>query len=58
MTQSTDEPQDEPRDEPRAPEPPAPPPIVPLDITDEEWIAASQSCCGRQEECECECGCE
>ncbi|QJW96939.1 hypothetical protein [Frigoriglobus tundricola] len=26
---------------------PAPPPV--LDITDEEWIAASQSCCGRKE---------
>ena len=46
MNDPTDEPNpDEPRvaDEPK----PAPEP-APLDITDEEWIAASQACCGRQ----------
>ena len=47
MSDPTDEPKpDEPRaaDEPKIPTaPPA------LDITDEEWIAASQACCGRKE---------
>jgi hypothetical protein len=32
------------------PPPPAPPS---LDITDEEWIAASQSCCGAEPESDC-----
>jgi hypothetical protein len=45
----------EPRDEPKPEEPPvpdAPKPAdrpAPPDITDEEWIAASQSCCGHKE---------
>ena len=40
---------DEPTDEPKPAEPkPAPEPPPPLDITDEEWIAASQACCGRK----------
>jgi hypothetical protein len=54
MSEPTEPPQtpDEPKpDEPRAPDAPrgaAVPPAT-LDITDEEWIAASQSCCGRKE---------
>jgi hypothetical protein len=47
MSEPTDTPQ--PPDEPKPAEPPVPAPPTPLDITDEEWIAASQSCCGRQD---------
>jgi hypothetical protein len=53
MTEPTDPLQqpDEPKgDEPRATDtPPSPPKPPTLDITDEEWIAASQSCCGKHE---------
>lgn len=50
-TEITNTPGEPKPDEAQAPDkPPAPkePPAT-LDITDEEWIAASQSCCGWQE---------
>ncbi len=45
------EPPDEPKPEEPKPDEPKPDPVPPpaLDITDEEWIAASQACCGRKE---------
>lgn len=46
MNDPTDEPKPE---EPKATdEPKAAPEPAALNITDEEWIAASQSCCGRK----------
>lgn len=45
MNDPTDEPKPE---EPKATDEPKAAPEPALDITDEEWIAASQSCCGRK----------
>ena len=47
MSEPTDTPQKP--AEPKPDEPPAPAKSGALDITDEEWIAASQSCCGGKE---------
>jgi len=50
MNEAT-EPKDEPKPKaPHAADEPKPAQAPPaLDITDEEWIAASQSCCGRKD---------
>ena len=45
MNDPTDEPKPE---EPKAADEPKAAPEPALDITDEEWIAASQACCGRK----------
>jgi hypothetical protein len=43
------DPADAPKPQNPTPDPKPAPKPPPVDISDEEWIAASQSCCGRGE---------